>query len=255
MCADSESTSAYSGGLGAGRNDASGDVFVPTLARHGQGAQELSERIPWVRPQSAETSVPVSADLSDAALLRGVAADDEQCLRIFYRRHAGLVYSLAYRMLRNGARAEDVLQETFIRVWRAAITFDPARGTAESWVVTIARNLCLSSLRKARSASLDAHLDEASEVPDDGETPEQAAWRNARRDLVRAAVARLPEQQRHLVALAYFDGLTHVEIAARTRQPLGTVKSRLRLALIHLRRALHASLGDAWQELADAAVN
>lgn len=255
MRADSQYAGNDAVGIGIRPGHVIGEARILPQTRGRQGAQVWSGGLRREPPAPAETPALANAEPTDAALLRGVAADDEQCLRIFYRRHAGLVYSLAYRMLRDGTRAEDVLQETFIRVWRAAITFDPARGSAESWVVTIARNLCLSALRKARHAGLDAHLDEASLVPDDGETPEQAAWTSARRELVRAAVERLPEQQRRLVSLAYFDGLTHVEIAARTGQPLGTVKSRLRLALIHLRRSLRASLGDAWQELAGEVAN
>lgn len=188
-----------------------------------------------------------ASDETDNELLRRVAADDELALRQFYQRYAGLVYSLSYRMLRDEARAEEVLQETFIRVWRAAITFDPARGRAEAWVVTIARNLSLTALSKRRLEQVDVAAAEQVPTSDEESDPEIAAWRGAQRRLVHEALAQLPPNQRKVVMLAYFDGLTHVEIAERTGEPLGTVKSRLRLALRRLEGLLRSTLGDAWE--------
>lgn len=187
---------------------------------------------------------------SDSDLLQRIADDDDAALRVLYRRYSGLVYSLAWRMLGDQTRAEEVLQETFIRVWRAAITFDATRGRAEAWVVTIARNLALTALRKSRDASVEDHLDEAAAIADGQDGPEQAAVSNDRRRIVQAAVAQLPENQRQVVLLAYFDGLTHNEIAERTGEPLGTVKSRLRLALRRLQGTLRATLGETWDDIA-----
>ncbi len=188
-----------------------------------------------------------ASDETDNELLRRVAADDDLALHQFYQRYAGLVYSLAYRIVRDEARAEEVLQEAFIRVWRAAITFDPARGRAEAWVVTITRNLSLTTLRKKRMVQIDGEAAEQVPSSDENSDPEAAAWRGAQRRLVQEAVAQLPPNQRKVVLLAYFDGLTHVEIAARTGEPLGTVKSRLRLALRRLEAILRSTLGDAWE--------
>ncbi len=202
------------------------------------------------RTTSSRYEPPHPRDASDEAdneLLRRVAADDDLALHQFYQRYAGLVYSLAYRILRDEARAEEVLQETFIRVWRAAITFDPARGRAEAWVVTIARNLSLTALRKKRVAQMDGEAAEQIPSSDESSDPEVVAWRGTQRKLVQEAVAQLPPNQRRVVVLAYFDGLTHVEIAERTGEPLGTVKSRLRLALRRLEAILRSTLGDAWE--------
>lgn len=183
----------------------------------------------------AETSQPPE----HVELLRRIANDDDAALRVFYRRYSGLVYSLARRILRDDARAEEVLQETFIRVWRAAITYDPARGSPETWVVTIARNLAFSALRQRKEVFLAEAAAEELPAEDAQTDPEEAAWQSARRSLVRKAIVQLPAHQRRVVLLFYFDGLTHGEIAARTGQPLGTVKSRLRLALRHLNVSLH----------------
>lgn len=185
---------------------------------------------------------------TDVQLLRRIADDDDQALRLFYRRYAGLVYSLAFRMLHDATRAEEILQETMVRVWRAAATFDPSRGRPETWVTTIARNLLLSSLRKQRPISLDEHEELAGALEDEHDDPDKIVWMNARRQLVRDAVAALPDNQRRIVLLAYFDGLSHTEIAERTGEPLGTVKSRLRLGLRRLERILRIALADTWDD-------
>lgn len=200
-------------------------------------------------PTTHSSRAPTPDATGDAELLQRIAADDDEALRIFYRRYSGLIFSLAWRMLGDEARAEEVLQETFIRVWRAAITFDPTRGRVETWVVTIARNLALTTLRKRRTASIENHLDEATAIPDERDDPERAASTNDTRRIVREAVAQLPANQREVVLLAYFDGLTHAEIADRTGEPLGTVKSRLRLALGRLQSTLRATLGDTWNDI------
>lgn len=197
---------------------------------------------------AAEGAAARATTVPDAVLLRRIADDDDEALRQFYQRYAGLVYSLALRMLHDSARAEEILQETMVRVWRAAATFDPSRGRPETWVTTIARNLLLTAVRKRPALSLDEHEELASALEDEADEPDQIAWMNARRELVREAVTRLPDNQRRIVLLAYFDGLTHTEIAERTGEPLGTVKSRLRLGLRRLENSLRTALADTWDE-------
>lgn len=183
--------------------------------------------------------------LSDQELLRRVASDDDEALRLVYRRYSGLVYSLALRMVVDRSLAEEIVQETFIRVWRAAITFDAERGRVETWIVAIARNLALTALRRDRPLSLDDRGDWAGPLADENDSPESVAWRRARGEMVRGALLSLPEPQRRVIYLAYYQGLTHTEIAERTGEPLGTVKSRLRLALRRLNVALRDTLGEA----------
>ncbi len=184
----------------------------------------------------------VSPPADDVALLGRIAADDDAALRLFYQRYGGVVFALSLRMLRDQSGAEEVTQDTFVRVWRMAHTFDPARGRAEAWVITIARNLALSRLRQAHENVPEAPIETMDLLADEGMNPEDLAWVSARRQMVRAALGQLPAAQRQVVVLAYFDGLTHAEIAARTGDPLGTVKSRLRLALKHLEAILHPEL-------------
>ncbi|MBA3826478.1 MAG: sigma-70 family RNA polymerase sigma factor [Ktedonobacterales bacterium] len=178
----------------------------------------------------------------DTILLARIASNDDAALRLLYQRYSAVVFSLALRMLRDQTGAEEVTQDTFVRIWRMAHTFDPARGRAEGWVITIARNLTLSRLRKTHENVAETPIETMDLLADEGLNPEEIAWVSARRQMVRAALGQLPEGQRQVVVLAYFEGLTHAEIAARTGDPLGTVKSRLRLALRHLEAILPPDL-------------
>ncbi len=183
-------------------------------------------------------------NLTDEELLTRLAQEDEEAMRAFYRRYAGLVFSLAQRVLGDQARAEEILQETMLRVWRMAGSYDITRGRVDAWVVTIARNLTISMLRRDRNAPIFARLDDLGDVQDIADDPEEAAWLRARRELVREALLQLPLAQRKVVLLAYFGDLSQSEIADRTGEPLGTVKSRLRLALRRLEPLLRVGAHD-----------
>lgn len=181
--------------------------------------------------------------ISDEALMAGLAAGDAGALSTLYDRFGRLAYGLAYHMLADGAAAEDVVQEAFVSVWRNATSFDPKRGTARAWLLTTVRNRCVDVLRGPRRHSkLDAPTEAAlaMESPDD-------VWESVLRNLqaqdVRQALDRLPEEQRTTIQLAFFGGLTHAQIAAHMRVPLGTVKGRMRLAVEKLREYLVTSGG------------
>ncbi len=189
-------------------------------------------------------------EFDDASLLQLVGANNDYALRQLYSRYSKLVYALAFRLLRNQTQAEEALQETFIRVWRAAVTYDPARGAVDTWITTIARNRALSMLRKQRETSLFEAVEWVATEDDEQSDPEIVAWMHARRDMVRKALDELPWNQRVTIMLAYYQGLTHLEIAACTGVPLGTVKSRLRLALGRLGALLAPALNRARDESA-----
>lgn len=149
-----------------------------------------------------------------------------------FRRYSGPVYSVALRVLRDSGQAEDVLQEVFLQLWRKPAAFVQNRGSLGAWLVVIARNRSIDVLRRRKPSDSvdDVVLASTVNVADEAE-------RNTMMEKVRRVIADLPMEQRKSLELAYFEGLSHTEIASRTGDPLGTVKTRIRQALISLRKA------------------
>lgn len=164
-----------------------------------------------------------------AALVRRLADGDPSALGEFYDLYSGLAHGLALRILRDAAEAEDVVQEVFVQVWRQADRFDVGRGSPEAWVCTIARSRALDRLRRRAARR---------EEPSEAAPPATAVPRAEDTLAVRKALEVLSDDQRRALELAYYEGLTQTEIAARLQQPLGTVKTRIRTAMIRLREAL-----------------
>lgn len=188
-------------------------------------------------------SRPGSRDPEDW-LHAGLVAGDEQALTEVYERYAALVFTVALRLVRDPASAEDVVQEVFVQVWRQPAMFDPAAGTLRSWLAMLARRRAIDAIRRSARQRRRA---EAAGAPPAGTDPAEAAIDAALASSVRTAVAALPDAQRTAVLLAYAGGLTAREIAARLGVPEGTVKSRLRLGLGRITRLLadEGFIGDA----------
>jgi RNA polymerase sigma-70 factor (ECF subfamily) len=151
-------------------------------------------------------------------------------LRALYAACSGRAMAIAFHLLRDRAEAEDVVQESFLEAWRRAAGWDPARGSRESWVLLITRSRALDRLRARSSARRAAERAAADPVPPQA-PPVEAAEARQLRERVRDALDGLPPPQREAVELAYFGGLSQAEIAARLGEPLGTVKTRVRLAM------------------------
>jgi RNA polymerase sigma-70 factor (ECF subfamily) len=185
--------------------------------------------------------MPVPSD--DELVVRLVAQGEgaEEALAVLYERYAATVYGLARRVLGDSAQAEDVLQETFWRLWRYADHYRPGRVRFATWLLRITANLAVSEqrrrARRPRTApmTVPAAPDEGEPLPVDVADPAAdvagAVWRAEQRRTVSAGLATLPPVQRQAVELAYFGGLTHAEIAATQGAPLSTVKTRLALGL------------------------
>jgi RNA polymerase sigma-70 factor, ECF subfamily len=185
--------------------------------------------------------VPDQQD-ADAATMAAIASGDERALRDLYDRYGRIVYSVSYRVTNDAHLAEECTQDVFLRVWRRARDFDPSRAKTSTWLFAIARNRAIESWRsRARHRSrLDVRPDEETQrveslVDEGARDPAElvAAADEALR--VAEALAALPPEQFETLQLAYFEGLSHAEIAERLRLPLGTVKGRVRLALDRLR--------------------
>lgn len=186
-------------------------------------------------------------DAEDAELLRAVARADESAFARIYDRYSPILLGLMLRILRSRAEAEDVLQEVFLQVWQRAHSFDPARGRAFTWLVTLARSRAIDRLRSvgSRERAAQRSAEDAPPESEPAEWADEAAVRAERAEAVQAALAELPEEQRQVLVLAYLEGMSQSEIAAAKNQPLGTVKTRTRSALRKLGDSLRVRLGQS----------
>jgi RNA polymerase sigma factor (sigma-70 family) len=181
---------------------------------------------------------------SDEALLAGMAQGDERAGLAFVRRYQGRVFGLALSMLGDGALAEDVAQEALVRAWRHAPVYDPRRGSPSTWVLTIARNLTIDSLRTRRAVPIDPHdlvelgLLSSEPAPDDAAISSEAAAG------VRLALAGLRPELRRALVLAYLYGMTAREVGETENIPLGTAKTRIRTGLQKLRETMESQVSN-----------
>lgn len=182
-----------------------------------------------------------------ASCLQRISGGDHDALALLYDVSGALLYPLLLRILGQAAEAEEVLLDVYTEVWRKAGSFDPARGSATSWLITLARSRAIDRLRsRAADRRREAPLATAHVAPA-GASPEQHAMAGERRRLILDALARLADGQREAIELAFYEGLTHSEIAERLGQPLGTIKTRIRAGMTRLR----ALLGELAETLRD----
>jgi len=184
---------------------------------------------------------PNSAEESQILLLRRIATQDRQALAEFYDLIAGPLFSTATRILGDAHEAEEVVQDVFVQIWEKAATFDAALGSPFTWAMRITRNRSIDRLRsRQRRTKLAAQFQENFEIttngPAAGELGEEAVVH------IRSTVSRLPADQRRVIEMAFFGGLTHVEIAEALGEPLGTVKARIRRGMMKLRESLQGYL-------------
>lgn len=173
-----------------------------------------------------------------------IGRKDAEAFEVFYDRHGGAAYSLAYRILGERGAAEDCIQEAFISIWRSGGRFDAARGSVRSWTLSVVRNRAIDVLRsKANKApKMTFDDDEILESRPSGELTEEEAMRHETATEVRGALSQLPDDQSKVIQLAYFGGFSQSEIAGMLNVPLGTVKGRMRLGLEKIRGELAEGL-------------
>ena len=182
--------------------------------------------------------------LADEDLMPLVARQDPLAFEVFYDRHSGAAYSLAYRIVGGRTAAEDVTQEALLSIWRSGARYDRARGSVRSWTLGIVRNRAIDMLRKesGRSPKLAAGGDEILERRAAEELTDTEAVRRETAQEVRGAIKELPDDQSRVIELAYFGGFSHSEIAEMLNEPLGTIKGRMRLGMDKIR----ATLAEVW---------
>lgn len=182
---------------------------------------------------------PIEAKEQDwAAVISLIAQGDQQAMSALYHGTSKLVFGLVLRILGDRGLAEEVLLDVYAQVWRQAGRFDTSRGAALGWITTIARSRAIDRLRSERHNLQEYELNEATAHEAGDVDPESASEASEMRRFIRAALDGLPPEQREVIELSYYSGLTQSEIAVKLNQPLGTVKTRTRLGMIKLREVL-----------------
>jgi RNA polymerase sigma-70 factor (ECF subfamily) len=178
---------------------------------------------------------------SDAALVQQLLRRDVRAFEQLYDRHSRIVYGLVLRILQQGSTAEEVVQDVFLQLWRNAGQYQASRGPFVPWLLTLARNRALDTLR-LKSERQRRREDQTEELPQIAQVPqyEQALDEKRRAEVVRSLMSSLSAPQKKAIELAYFEGLSHTEIAEVLHEPLGTVKSWIRNGLIRLKEGLRA---------------
>ncbi|GAC1419831.1 MAG: sigma-70 family RNA polymerase sigma factor [Acidobacteriaceae bacterium] len=185
--------------------------------------------------ESGVQNMPQPSAEDDAALLARLNTGDERAMSTLYDRYSRVVYSVALRVLNDPASAEDILQEIFMQIWRNPDSFSAARGSLGGWLAVVSRNRSIDTLRRRRPSTAleDVILTSSTNLAAESE-------RNFMMERARGVIANLPTEQRKTLQMAFFDGLTHSEIAEMTGDPLGTVKTRIRSGLLTLRKAFQS---------------
>jgi len=193
-----------------------------------------------------DTAEASERDQDLVSLVERVAAGDQAALATLYDATNRFIYSLILRVLGDMGTAEEVLIDVYTQLWRQAASYDANRGAPLAWMATIARSRAIDRLR---SGWQDQHrkesLDVLGDTPANGASPEESTAASERQRLVREALNLLTPEQRRVIELAYYSGLSHSEIAEKLNQPLGTVKTRTRLGMMKLREALAPLLGES----------
>ncbi|NBU63121.1 MAG: sigma-70 family RNA polymerase sigma factor [Chloroflexia bacterium] len=195
----------------------------------------LHQSADYTEQQASLPTLISATDADDQLKIIAIANGDNHALEELYNRYSGVVYRLAFRILKHREQSEEVVQEVFWRVWRRSASFTRERGRVAQWIFGIAHNLCIDEMRRMRARPNPVYenddypiiaqlVDEQIDIP-------AVVWANEQHRVIVGALATLPVAQREAVELAYFGGYSHQEIADRLDRPLGTIKTRVRLGL------------------------
>lgn len=184
------------------------------------------------------------SEVRDIELLRRIAGGDRAAFAEFYDRHSLLMFSVASRILNKPADAEDVMQEAFVQIWEKAQSFDPKLGKAASWAAILVRNKAIDRIRASQRRTRLAQEagPELAFAASSTDSANEAIHGSEKAKLIQTAIVDLPAEQRRAIEMAYFTGLTHIEISEKLKEPLGTIKARIRRGLLKLREQLEGVL-------------
>jgi len=192
--------------------------------------------------------IPDLVSLSDADLIGRAADGDARALEVLYDRYSRVVFSFGLRIVGDPQLAEELLQEVFFRAWQQGGSFRSSKGSFITWLLSITHNMAIDEVRKRRRRPQKADSEDPetvlAAVPDSGPDVEDEVWLGALRDTIEGAMASLPPAQRRAIEMAYFRGLTQREIAEQLGEPLGTIKTRMRLGMQKLRDQLEGNQED-----------
>ena len=188
----------------------------------------------------SELAASATSPASDGDLLSEVRDGDASSLEALYDRYAGYVHAVALRIVSSSEEAEEITQDVFWQLWKKKLSYDPERGRFSTWLFAVTRNRALDRIRSASRRPRTEALSVDKAVPP-GNSPEDYAYFAERRRRVRRALEELPPEQQQAVELCFFQGMTHREVAARLDEPLGTVKSRIKMGIDKLKRGLTSS--------------
>jgi RNA polymerase sigma-70 factor (ECF subfamily) len=209
--------------------------------------ERIHQRVARLEESPARLAGIRSREQALAKLVEEAARGDQTALASLYEQTGPLVYGLALKILGDQFAAEDVTIDVYTQVYQQGARFDPSRGNPSAWLVTLTRSRAIDRLRmEAQRRTRERPLEEAMGVAAAATDPEEWSTASEVRDILRAALAALTPEQRQVIDLAYYAGLTHSEIAARLNQPLGTVKTRIRTGMMILRDHLRPILAEAW---------
>jgi RNA polymerase sigma-70 factor, ECF subfamily len=191
--------------------------------------------------QEASAKVLVKPEPTDEQIISAVCKGDESAIEVLYERYHRYAYALAYRILRDPLASEDIVQDAFLSIWRKAPLYQVQNGSVQSWVQAIVRNRAIDKIRASAHRDnqwIPLQTDNEQDPPSDQPDVWEQAWQSEQYRIIREVMEQIPGEQRMVIELAYFRGLTHAEIAEQCQIPLGTVKGRMRLGLQKMKSLL-----------------
>ncbi|MBN9389895.1 MAG: sigma-70 family RNA polymerase sigma factor [Chloroflexi bacterium] len=211
---------------------------LPNRQQHGKVTGQVKPESVDVLMQARPENQPSDQEY-ELKLINRVQTGDFAAVEELYGRYSRQAFGLALKILNSNEAAEDAVQDAFLRFWKQPKSFDASRGKFSTWLLSVVHNLCIDQLRRKRNKAVSIDQQEAQEhlsyLADEQVAIEEEVWQGMQRKVIRKALDKLPVEQRRVIELAFFNGLTHQEIASATGQPLGTIKSRIRQGLMKLK--------------------